>query len=63
MKLKTFYGKQVNIHDSNGVEWNGLVTDYVYPEDNESGEESIIVDCKNKLTEFEQSDIKKIEER
>ena len=43
MSLKTYYGKKVNIVDSNGQMFNGIVDDYFFPEDNESGLESIVV--------------------
>jgi hypothetical protein len=43
MLLKSYYGKKVNIIDADGREFNGVVDDYFFPEDNESGLESIVV--------------------
>lgn len=60
MELKKYYGKKVHIVDSLGKEWKGLVDTYIYPEDNESGNESIIIDTGTKSIEFEESDIKEI---
>lgn len=43
MLLKLYYGKSVNIVDTNGQMFNGIVEDYFFPEDNESGLESIVI--------------------
>jgi len=60
MGLKQYYNKKVHIVDTSGKEWEGLVDVYVSPEDNESGNESIIVDTGSVSVEFEESDIKEI---
>ena len=44
MELIKFYNKKVRIVDSRGVVFVGVVNDYIYPEDNETNEESIIID-------------------
>lgn len=62
MELKKYYNKKVHIVDSSGKEWEGLVDTYIYPEENESGNESIIVKTDTISVEFEQTDIGKIEE-
>lgn len=49
MTLKSFYGKQVTVVCDNGQTFSGVVDDYFYPEDNDNGEESIIL----KTTDFE----------
>lgn len=61
MELKQFYNKKVHIVDSSGKEWEGFVDTYTYPEDNESGNESIIVKTSDISVEFEENDIKSIE--
>lgn len=61
MNLKEFYGKKVHIVDALGNEWEGIVDTYCYPEDNDSGKESIIVKCNDKSIEFEENDIKDIQ--
>ena len=63
MELIQFDGKQVKIIDIDGRVHYGLVGDYVYPEDNENGKESIILDRINPkgIIEFWEEDIAKIE--
>jgi hypothetical protein len=46
VSLKHYYGKTVIITDAGGTSVSGKVTDYVYPEDNENGSESIILDLR-----------------
>lgn len=65
MNLKTFYHKEVEIIDTMGRLFEGKVSDYVFPDDNENGLESIIIDCsKGKLAghpvEFWEKDITSI---
>lgn len=61
MKLKEFYGEKVHIVDANGDSFFGEVNDYFFPEDNENGTESIIVDIENgEPTEFYPQEIKTI---
>lgn len=43
MSLKSYYGKKVNIVDTGGQVFSGIVDDYFFPEDNESGFESIVI--------------------
>lgn len=70
IKLSKFEGKMVKLLDNNGHRYEGLVGDYIYPEDNEpEGVEGIIldypmVDGKTKSTElleFTVDDIRSIE--
>lgn len=62
MKLKQFYSEKVNIVTNEGTEFSGVVTEYFYPEDNESGKESIVIDSSNgDIVEFYEKDIKTIE--
>lgn len=44
MKLKRFYNKKVNIVTKEEIAFSGVVTEYFYPEENESGKESIVID-------------------
>lgn len=57
MSLKDFYSKKVNIVDTSGKHWTGFVEDYCFPDENDSGNESLIVRCNAKLIEFETPDI------
>lgn len=62
MNLKQFYNKKVNIVADSGSVYLGMVTDYFYPDDNESGKESIIVDTdEGTAVEFYEKNIKEIE--
>ena len=60
MDLKQYYGKQVMIIDTDLETFIGLVDDYFFPEDNENGEESIVITTSDGLVEFTSSDIYKI---
>ena len=65
MSLKEYYGKTVRIIADNGKVFEGNVTDYFYPEDNEPEEESIAIRCykgpfPGRSVEFPKSDIKAI---
>lgn len=61
MSLKSHYGKKVNIVDINGNEFSGIVEDYFFPDDNESGLESIVVKTNDgDLYEFTKETIEKI---
>ena len=61
MDLKNYYGKKVNIITTNGKSFNGTVNDYFFPEDNESGLESIVVDTYDgDIVEFTAKDIETI---
>lgn len=62
MELKKYYNKKVHIVDSSGKEWEGLVDTYFHPEENDSGNESIIVKTESASVEFEQTDISEINE-
>ena len=45
MKLRAYEGKRVTVITSDGKKYSGVVTDYIFPEDNEpEGIESIILD-------------------
>ena len=63
MSLKQFYDKFVSIVAINEKLFKGKVTEYFYPEDNESGKESIVIRDKlsGNLVEFPEEDIKTIE--
>ena len=59
MKLKRFYNKKVNIVTKEGIAFSGVVTEYFYPEENESGKESIVIDSSSgNPVEFYEEDIK-----
>lgn len=66
MSLNKYYGKKVRIIAQNGKSFEGKVTDYFYPEDNEPEEESIAIRCEKgslvgKSVEFPKHDIVSIE--
>lgn len=62
MKLKQFYNKKVQIVSNEDARFEGVVTEYFYPEENETGKESIVIDSSNgNIIEFYESDIKTIE--
>ena len=44
MNLKQYYGKKVKIVADNDKVFLGKVNDYFYPDKNENGKESIVVD-------------------
>ena len=59
--LKTFCDKRVKIIDSNGKTHSGIVLDYIYPDENVSEKESIIVETlSGRLIEFYEKDIRSI---
>lgn len=61
MTLKSFYGKQVTVVCDNGQTFSGVVDDYFYPEDNDNGEESIILKTINcEFVEFTSGEINEI---
>ena len=61
MSLKSYYGKKVNIVDTDGQEFEGIVDDYFFPEDNESGLESIVIKTgSGDFYEFTEETIEKI---
>lgn len=66
MNLRQYYEKSIRIVDVDGNVFEGQVTDYVYPGDDDTGLESIIIDCtkgklEGKSVEFWEKDIKSIE--
>ena len=63
MLLKEYYGKRVRIVAANDKSFEGAVTDYFYPEDNETDVESIAIDdiTSGNLVEFPAYDIKSIQ--
>lgn len=63
MNLKSLEGKRVRLIDVSGKTFEGIVGDYVYPEDNEpEGVASIILDISNdKVVEFLETEIHSIE--
>lgn len=65
MNLIEYEGKKVRITDIDNQVFEGIVSDYVYPDDDDTGLESIIVDCtvgtlSGKPVEFWKKDIKEI---
>ena len=48
MSLMKYEGKTVQIIDINGHSYEGKITDYVFPDDDDSGLESIILACKKR---------------
>lgn len=66
MILIDYENKKVKIIDIDNQIFEGTVTDYVYPEDDESNSESIIIDCTSgplagNSVEFWERDIKDIQ--
>jgi hypothetical protein len=62
MNLISYYGKKVKIIADNNSVFYGTVNDYIYPESNEEGKESIIIDTINgSAIEFYEEHIKSIE--
>lgn len=61
MSLKLYHGKKVNIVGVNGQIFNGIVDDYIFPDDNEHGLESIVVKTADgDFYEFTEETIEKI---
>lgn len=66
MKLIKYEGKNVQITDIDNQVFEGVVSDYIYPGEDDTGLESIIIDCtKGPLfghpVEFWEKDIKTIQ--
>ena len=58
MNLAQYYAKNVSIHTDIGTMFSGKVTDYIYPDENENGKESIVIRCADgSLVEFYEEDI------
>ena len=67
MELKQYCGKRVRIIDVDGKSFEGKITDYIYPGDDDTELESIIIDCtkgklEGKSVEFWERDIRSINE-
>ena len=61
MGLKFYCGKKVNIVGTNGKSFVGTVSDYFFPDDNESEKESIVIDTYDgDAIEFTEEDIQTI---
>lgn len=61
MDLKKYYGRGVVIVTDDGQTFSGVIDDYISPDDNENGKESIILTTKKQsLIEFYEDDIKEI---
>jgi hypothetical protein len=45
MNLAKYEGKKVEIIDNKNQTWEGIVTDWFYPEDNDPERESIVIKC------------------
>ena len=69
IELKYLVDKKINLTDIDNNVYTGRVNEYVFPEDNEPEEESIVLDRPprndgykfNYLIEFRKSEIKSIE--
>lgn len=62
MKLSTYEGKKARIEAIDGQTFYGVVTDYIFPEDNEPEGESIVLrTLQNVHIEFRKEEIKNIE--
>ena len=62
MGLKPYINKKVKIVADNDVTFAGTVNDYFYPDENENGKESIILDTlEGQAIEFYENSIKAIE--
>lgn len=62
--LYNYLGKNIILIDTDGKQWNGKVDMFDSAEDNDTGEDSIVILCDdnpNQLVEFMQSEIKEIE--
>lgn len=60
--LKQYYNKKVSIICSNGQTFSGTVDDFFFAEDNESGNESIILKTgSDDFYEFTEEDIERIQ--
>lgn len=61
MNLKAFYNRTVYVTTDTGLTFLGKVSDYFYSDNNENGEESIVVDTLNgSAIEFYEKDIASI---
>ena len=61
MGLIDYCEEKVRIVSSNGRTFEGVVTDYFYPDDNENGKESIAIDnVDGTIVEFYEEDIASI---
>ena len=64
MKLKQYYGKTITVVDSNEQIFKGIVSDFFFAEDNESGTESIVLETEEgELYEFTEENISRIIEK
>lgn len=61
MNLKQYIGKNVLITANNGKTFKGIVDDYFYADETDTGAESIIVQTKEGSVEFTENDITNIE--
>lgn len=62
MKLSAYEGKKARIEDIDGQTFYGVVTDYIFPEDNVPEGESIVLrTLQNVHIEFRKEEIKNIE--
>lgn len=62
MKLCEYYGIKVRVTTKKHKIISGIIGDLIYPEDNESGEESVIIDTESSYpVEVSQSEIASIE--
>lgn len=62
MNLKTYLNKNVILIDKENNTYKGYVGDYIFPEDNEDGIESIVLEVELDLLEFSSNFIKSIKE-
>lgn len=63
MNLEAYCGKKVSVLASNGKTFSGIVDDFFFADDNDSGMDSIIVKTNNgEYIEFPEDDISEIKE-
>ena len=63
MNLRSFCGKNVDVLTKRGKFLSGYITDYFYPEDNDSEYDSIVMETNiGELIEFSVDTIEKITE-
>lgn len=63
MNLEQYCGKNISILANNGKTFRGIVTDFFFAEDNDSGMDSIVIKTNSgEFIEFPEDDISEITE-
>ncbi len=63
MNLEQYSGKNVSVIASNGKTFRGIVVDFFFADDNDSGMDSIVIKTSNgEFIEFPEDDISEITE-